>query len=245
MEPVDIYKRAVAAMHAIQAPAYLQFDTHVTTTVRDAVILQHLTHVERTRDENDVAYEVDENIDLAERYEAKPFEIAPDLFLAHAVKPMPASNSEALPSGLDDLTEKPLKIIAVVSATLVHYNVSTVGTEELTNCASAIHLKLDPLKDPLIYNLRDLWVDPGTSRVCKAVAVWQGHVNRTKVIAPVTLSVDGHGFINHYSTSVRARFLTGGVIIVQQEASYDDLHPVEESVWSAFDSEHGASDGTH
>lgn len=171
MVPIDIYKRAVAAMHAVQAPAYLQFNTHVMTTVRGAVLLQNVKHVERTSDHNDVAHEDDNNIDFAERYEAEAFEVTPDLFLGHAVKTTRAPNSQSLSSGLDDLTGKPLKTIAVVSATLVHDNVTTVGTKDLVNGVSAIHLKLEPVKDPLIYIIRDLWVDRATARICKAVAV--------------------------------------------------------------------------
>lgn len=70
-------------------------------------------------------------------------------------------------------------------------------------------------------------------------------MNWKKVFAPVTLDLDGNGFINHHITSVSPHFLICGVISVQQEASYDDLRPVEESVWSAVDSKQEASDGKH
>jgi len=241
MPPVDIYKRAVVAMHAIQGPAYLQFDTRVTSKLRGgrgAVILQHIRHVERTSDLNDIAQDVDEDIDPR----ATPFEIAPDLFLGRPAQNAPASNSEALTSGLDDLTDKPLKTIAVVSVTRINYNVTTVGTEDIPNCASSIHLKLEPQRDPLIYNLRDLWIDTATSRMCKAVAVWRGHVGAVRVLAPITLNIDGNGFINHFSTLVSARFLVGAMSI-QQDASYDHLQAVDKSVWSAADIKQKASDG--
>ena len=32
-------------------------------------------------------------------------------------------------------------------------------------CPAAIHLKLDPLHKPLLYNLRELWIDPASARI--------------------------------------------------------------------------------
>ncbi|HEV2642486.1 MAG TPA: hypothetical protein VGT98_07255, partial [Candidatus Elarobacter sp.] len=243
MAPVDIYKRAVAAMHAMHAPAYVQFDTRVRTTIREGnelVIVQHLKHVERTNDQNVVARDVDEPID----HRVNPFDIAPDLFFEHAVKAKPASSSDTLSSGLDDLADKSLKTIGVVRVTYVHYKVRTAGTEDLPSCASAIHLQLEPVGDPLIYNLRDLWVEPATSRICKAVAVWRGHIYWKNVIAPITLDLDEHGLITHWITTLRTRLLAA-VIISEEEASYENLQPVEESVWTAFNSEQRASKEKH
>ncbi len=242
MAPVDIYKRAVAAMHAMPAPPYIQFNTQVRTIIRgghEIIIIQRLAHVERTSDQNVVARDVDETIDNR----AEPFDIAPDLFVDPAVKAKPASNSQTLYSGLDDLTDGPLKTIGVVRVTYVHYKVRTAGTEDLPHCASSIHLRLEPLGDPWIYNLRELWVDPATSRICKAVAVWHGHINSTKVIAPITLDLDENGFITHFSTLVSAHFVIGGIVSVQQDGSYDHPQAVDESVWSAFNSEQKANDG--
>jgi len=73
--------------------------------------------------------------------------------------------------------------------------------------------------------------------------VWHGHINSTKVIAPITLDLDENGFITHFSTLVSAHFVIGGIVSVQQDGSYDHPQAVDESVWSAFNSEQKANDG--
>ncbi len=239
MPSIDIYKRAVAAMHTIKAPAYIQYDMSVRTTLPDAIVVQHVKLIERTNAHEVVAHIVDENI----HDRAKPFQIAADLFLGHADESAPV-NPGALGSGLDDLSDKPLKVIGSVSVMQVHYNVSTAGTDDVPNCSSAIHLKLEPLQYPLVYNLRDVWVEPATSRICKAIAVWAGQVNRKKVLARITLNLNRNGFISQYTTSASARFLTG-VVTVQQEGSYENFQSVEKSAWSASTGEQKANDVKH
>jgi hypothetical protein len=120
-----------------------------------------------------------------------------------------------------------------VSVPLVHYDASTVATEHLPSCPSAIHMKLVPREAPLTYNLRELWVDAATFKICRAVAVFTGHVNLTKVLASITLDLDANGYISHYATSVTGHSFFAGSTTVQQEATYRALEPVDEAVWSA------------
>lgn len=246
LTPVEIYKQAVATMHAIRPPAFLRYDTRVKTTIPHDVVLQHLKHVERTADRTIVTHDVDEKIDRR----AKAFEIGPDLFLGHAAETKPTASTDTLSSGLDENPSgDKLKTIGAVTVTYVHYTVQTVASEDLPDCARAIHLKLEPTADPLRYNLRDLWVDSTTSRICKAVAVWNGYLNmviqRKRVIAPITLELDRSGFITHWSTAISARFLLGGTMDVDQDGSYESLETIDSSAYELFNVEKLPSETKH
>ena len=223
-------------MRAIVAPAYFEYTTKVTATIGppDGVIFQAFAHVERTSDRTDAAEMVDEQKDDGARrnhYFENPFPIAPDLFLGRTGTPVPDANADAFHVGLDDGVDHPMKTIAVVASSQAHYKVRSLGMEDLPNCASAIHLKLDPIKDPLTYNLRDLWVESETSRICKAVAVWRGRVDYTRVLASITLDLDEHGFINHYTTLVSGHTLLflGPIVSVRQDAAFANLQAVDEA----------------
>ena len=234
LHAMKIYRNAVAAMHAIAAPAYLRYEADVTTTISGAgAIRQLVAHVERTTPFDDALHLIREDRNNTSRNAyAKAFVVPPDLFLGHGLQTSVASSSETLVSGLDDTNEKPLKTIAVVSAPLVHYDASIVFTESLPTCPGAIHLNLMPREAPLTYNLRELWVDAATSKICRAVAVYNGRVNHSKVLASITLDLDSNGFIDHFATSVTGRSFLTGSTTARQEGTFRSLETVDASAWS-------------
>jgi hypothetical protein len=74
-----------------------------------------------------------------------------------------------------------LKVIAVVAATRVDYQIDFVGSEKIDGHLSD-HLRLTPLGDATKYNLRDLWVDTQTFDLCRArfiIAHYPGFPNFT------------------------------------------------------------------
>jgi hypothetical protein len=56
-----------------------------------------------------------------------------------------------------DLANDPLRTIATVSAADVAYRITIAGDETIAGVESA-HLVLKPLRDPVAYPLRDLWI---------------------------------------------------------------------------------------
>jgi D-alanyl-D-alanine carboxypeptidase len=229
MAPVDIYRRALATMRSVEAPAYLQFKQQSNTTFSGHTIpvIQHLVHLERTADRTYKIRDVD--VDVAHNVTAAVF--PPDLFLAHASSATPSPDSNSFPIGLDDVDPKPLKTIATTIAKSA-YKVTLVGADYLPGCGSAIHLKLEPLRDPVRYNVRGLWIDPNTSRICKANAVWQGQINGKKVYGEVTLSLNADGLIDRYSFSATARFVVAS-ISAHQDGFLTDIRSVSQLVWAA------------
>lgn len=65
-----------------------------------------------------------------------------------------------------DLADDPLKTIATVSAADVAYRITLAGDETIAGVESA-HLVLKPLRDPVAYPLRDLWIARDTYQVVR------------------------------------------------------------------------------
>ncbi len=229
MTPLDMYRRALATMHAAEAPPFLQFKVAANTTFKGTVWIQHFVHVERTSDRREKIRAVDVEL----HRNVHPLDVAPDLFLGHASATAPESGPNVFSVGLETGTAKSLSTIATVE-NRSHYKVTLSGREVLSGCGQAIHLKLEPLTAPMAYNLRDLWIDPATSRICKARAVWWSILDimyPQKVVATVTLDLNADGLIEHYATSVSARQLLA-TETARQDASFSDIRSVNESVWT-------------
>lgn len=69
--------------------------------------------------------------------------------------------------------ESDLKTIAVVEATLVDYRMHLVGTEVIESHVTD-HIRLEPVRNPQKYNLRDLWIDAQTFDLRRATFVFWG-----------------------------------------------------------------------
>ena len=232
MAPVDIYKRAIETMRSIQAPAYLEYQGEEDTTQHGKMAVRRFHAIEQTSDRT--AIELDSGDTSATSRKERP-PIVPDMFLGHSTQSMPDVDSHVLVLGAETQPNSGLKTIAtVVSSSPVPYEVTTVGSEDIAGCGgNAIHLKLQPLTRPLVYNLRDVWVNPASSQVCKAIAIWNAPVGLTRQNVSVTLDVNNDGFIYHWSLSATAHYILGAYGI-EQEASYTDISAVSASEWAAL-----------
>jgi hypothetical protein len=65
-----------------------------------------------------------------------------------------------------DLADDPLQTIATVTAVDVAYRVTLAG-EAILDGVDTIHLALVPLRDPIAYPLRDLWVDRASYEIVR------------------------------------------------------------------------------
>jgi CubicO group peptidase (beta-lactamase class C family) len=221
----DIYRLALERMRSVPAPPYLQYKLHVVTTYHADTVTQNFLHVERTAGRKDKI----RNIDLDFDREFIPFEVVPDLFLGHTAAP--AVDVNGLSVGLDDPAAKPLKTIGKVVHTQLHYTVTRAGVDDLARCPAAIHLRLEPLSDPMIYNLRDLWIDAASGAICRANAVYRAHINFTMTDATITLDLDADGLIDRYRSLVTVHLLFGTDSALQV-AAYDDILTVDEAAWT-------------
>jgi hypothetical protein len=100
-----------------------------------------------------------------------------------------------------------LPSIATVVSTNRAYDISLAGEESIDG-QSAYHLRLRPLRSPLVYRLRDLWVDETTFDVARANL--QGNfVNAPMSNVPWTVTfatVDGLTYIQSESTAASLYF---------------------------------------
>jgi hypothetical protein len=196
LSPKQIYLRALATMHALPNSAYLQFAydwwqiTNDSTRTRAYwnITLQTSTGVAHMVRQSDGKV-VDE-----------PFVMRPDVLLSHPA-PSTSPNPTEFQLGVDVDPAEKLPTIAVVVARAVHYDVTLIGLARAApGCTRAYHLKLVPNSHRERDNLRELWVDTSSFRVCKAVAIWNGGVVNGKVF-PVTFTLvfDSNGLISTWS----------------------------------------------
>jgi len=227
LTPREVYVRVVTTMHAIETPPYLRFDAEVRFTHGSKVVDRSTEDFERTEDRRTFvrpsggAPGTSQEISLP---------IPPDLFLGHSppsALPSPTPESQ-LASGLDDTGG--LKNIATVQAINVHYVVDALPLEDLPNCAEAIHLRLEPMGDPLRYNLRELWIDPATFRICRAIAVWRAPVITHDQDVSVLLDVDSGGYVTHWEITATARVAFGSYT-VRQDVYFSSIEPINAAIW--------------
>ncbi len=84
------------------------------------------------------------------------------------------------------------------------YTIALVGTEPRSWCGDAFHLTLTPKGDPLRDNLRDLWIDRTTFRICEAKAVRKVRIG-SPVDALMTIRLRRDGYVSSYLTTATGR----------------------------------------
>jgi hypothetical protein len=136
----------------------------------------------------------------------------------HDVRPTPAPT--ALPSAAG------LQEIAAVTAAKRRYAISLVGIETIDG-APAYHLALQPLGNPHVFRLRDLWVDTSTYATRQLVNAgnftdgpWPG-LKWTVRFA----SIDGGLYISDEYTADPTPFR--GLRYLDARVTFADIHPVE------------------
>ena len=97
---------------------------------------------------------------------------APDTWLlrkrATPVRTTTAPAGPNVPDMAPDLSD--LKVIAnVVSVAKSSYKTRLLGTVALTHGGTAYHISLAPLSNPVVHNLRELWIDTATFDIMRAV----------------------------------------------------------------------------
>lgn len=226
LSPVQIYMRAVSAMSRIADPAYLTFDVHIHTAHGAKATDAWYVDVERASNRQTRVRAADAKHGSGN---IVTLPIPPDLFLEHPGPAASSGSNEGLQSGLDSVQNSP-RTIASVKAFAVHYTVTQSGTEDIPGCTGALHLALEPEEYPLRYNLRELWVDPQSFHVCRAVAIWKAPVITHDQDVPITLDVNPEGFVTRWSAAVTARMLFSSYAVTQI-AKYTTIHAVDAAAW--------------
>jgi len=205
----DVYLKAVSAMRTIPRPAYLTFDAEGSQTHKNQVMSYGGPAIERTRDNMYRAVTRDHGIQVGRNA------IPPDLFL----KLSPVDDGSFAPVLDAPPTIAPggeeLHVIGSTTVMTLKYDVTIAGREDVSECAGAYHLVLVPRLAPSTNNMRDLWVDPTSFRICRANGIFRGSLNaggKTIVSKPIVirLDVNSDGFVTHYNTIASFHFIIGG-----------------------------------
>jgi D-alanyl-D-alanine carboxypeptidase len=218
--PVDLYFRSLAVMKAIAVPAFVELDYTL-----------HLAHRGRRRAQ--VWHAIVRSADAQGRYEALnadgsrtrdvkiwPTPVPPALFLARTPRA-----DKTVTAGVDEVPASALPTIGRVQASA--YRISLAGREEANGCPDAYRLALVPKRDPDVFNLRTLWIDASTLRICRANVAWMlWIIVRTPVV--VTADVGPDGFVSHWTTTGTGRTPLGPYTL-GADVRYSDIRTFEGS----------------
>jgi hypothetical protein len=224
--PLDMYRQAIKTMHSITAPAYLEYGVSIHTSHKGRNVVQHfdeVTVVEKTADGTGRLY-----VSGDRKTFTGSLQFSPDLFLGHTSG---TDSSQRLTIQSEAAPSQQLKTIGTVSVQNQVYDITNAGSEDLPQCSSSIHLALKPRFDPLRYNLREVWIDPTTSRICRAVAVWRDPVEfavRIQTVFAVTLDLDANGFVAHWTTTGVAKVM-GMPYAMTQDGTFSNIIAVTET----------------
>lgn len=120
---------------------------------------------------------------------------APDMWLVHhtAVAAAPHAGAPAKAQQRGDFTPdlSDLKVIAsVVSVAKPSYHIRLAGSDKLSNGGTAYHMVLEPLANPAIHNLRELWVDASNFNIMRAVIDAKYAPDPGAPVEPTTVAED-------------------------------------------------------
>lgn len=106
-----------------------------------------------------------------------PSEFAPDSWLI-ARRATTGATSAKMNSLRPDLSDIPT-VASVVVVARPSYAIRLIGIDPLTHSGKAYHLSLRPLFNPMVHNLRELWINTETNAIMRAVieGYYQPHYN--------------------------------------------------------------------
>lgn len=224
ISPPRLYALALRSMSAMPVPSFYAFSLTIDQRLDGRERVETWNVAERTVDglahlHGDTGKATSGNL-----------LIRPDLFIGVERSTSQATKTSAADSSLHIDLEDPaspapaLAVIGRVVAPSVRYDVSRMRNEDITGCGTAIVLKLIPFRNPERYNLRQLWLDGSTYRICRAVAVWGNiaRINDRPIPVTVQLDLDSQGRVVKWSTSGKGQ----GFLIhpaFEATASYEGL----------------------
>jgi hypothetical protein len=169
LDPYAIYKAAMRELATLPQPAFIddtehwnsiQFSDTDTTATEEHFQRVIFDSGERRECILRVPYTPRDPVDISSSY------FAPDTWLiSRRLGPAAASGGPNMSPDLSDL-----KTIAnVVSVTKPSYEVRLAGIDAMTHGGTAYHLILHPKSNPVLHNLRELWINTATSDIMRAI----------------------------------------------------------------------------
>jgi len=235
--PEQYYVRSIQTMRAIHDPQFLSFQYEFDQVLGEQHQHAMSTIVFRTSD--GLAHETDASGKVIDTL----FPIRPDLFIGDWMSRSAATshgqetsvltvdNGAVSAPGAAGSDGKDMTVIGRVTTIAVHYDITRAASDPVPNCPDPVHLRLVPRSEPLRYNIREMWIDANTSRVCRAVLSWNiGHVGKRIFPIDVTVLLNADGFVTSWEATgavhsgiLSANYDSRGIYTgIQQAASMPD-----------------------
>lgn len=195
-DPYDIYDRARYAWRSQTYPSDLQYRTtihvvegskdefeHFTSESRDGGVRSSGVSEEEARaphDPNGVDFKITITLGWntgsggqseTTTVDANKKDASPDYLGVPLLNPAYAFGLDTAPEPREtpgDITSARSSPKSIVTVTAVNraYNIALAGIENIDG-TDAYHLELEPLRDPKVFRLRDLWIDDSTYHVLR------------------------------------------------------------------------------
>lgn len=185
--PVVVYQSALQRLTALAQPPFIDTTEHriiVSETPNGNVPAawdERVLYDSKTRRECVMALPYSDKSDVL----FSPSFFAPDMWLVHRPPASAPSRTDFTPD-LSDLKT----IAAVVSVAKPSYNIRVGGLSKLTDGGVAYHLTLNPISNPGVHNLRELWVNAATHDIMRAVIDGKYAPDPNAPIEPTTVTED-------------------------------------------------------
>ncbi|HLI94683.1 MAG TPA: hypothetical protein VKT72_01200 [Candidatus Baltobacteraceae bacterium] len=203
--PDDIYRAALRRLAALPQPAYIDvterrlFIAETPNGNAPGAFDQRVLFNSASRRETVLALPYSDNSQVL----FSPSYFAPDNWLIHHPS-QPQSTSPKAQSFTPDLSD--LKTIAsVVSVAKPSYDITLAGINKLPDGGIAYHLVLKPRSDPVIHNLRELWVKASDFDILRAVIDGTYAPDPNSPVEPSTVTED-FGQVGPYWVVVHHRW---------------------------------------
>jgi len=213
-----IAARAISHAHAVRITPFIQYKYSVSLTHRSTTKSYSYDVLERLADHFARFTSLDPNGTPSQEIHLHKTLVSPALFLkVVADEPDP----DASPA---------LRVIGRVER--LPYTASLVGLEPAGDCANAYHLHLVPVGDPHAHALRDLWVEAGSDRICRAnIEMTIDIISRETVT--VDVAIDANDFVDRWKFQGKGHTLVGTYALAAA-GSFSDITMLADASPSLF-----------
>jgi len=211
VDPQALLRLALEHVHDIHIAPYLQYDYTVDLTHKSRTKTYAYDVLERMSDHVGRFTGLTADGTYSDDVHVRKTLVSPGLFLNAVAEDASAGAVGYLPT-----------IGRVVS---VPYHATFAGQEPAGDCALADHLVLVPTSEPDLHPLRELWIDPASTRICRATLEKRVLiVSRERI--NVTVDLNPEQFVEHWHLAGKGHTILGTYSLAA-DGTFRDIRNVE------------------
>ncbi len=210
-DPQVLFERALVRVHETHVAPYLQYDLSMALTHKSLTKTYAYDVIERMADHTGRFTSLTADGSDSDDVHIWKTLVSPGLFLNAVAQALPSAPADGPPT-----------IGRVVS---VPYRATLVGEDGAGDCAQAYHLALRPTSDPDLHQLREIWIEPASMRICRATLEKRVYIiSRERV--DVTVDLGPGQFVDHYHLAGKGHTPLGTYSLAV-DGSFRDVRNVE------------------